>query len=188
MMAQCLKRTQKSACMVLLASSFHDIEHECRIKAMISDTKLLCPKTVQLHQALLKVEKVHHSTTTPDMHSGKFHADACLMGNEGFAILRLERSWSFAAVCKLALPSCCLRQLMPRAAGVPAVCMVVLAWLVPEAAVDEGEQTRVTCCNLVLILRIPVLLFAGSALAGKFSATKFVLLVLLLLAVTCSVL
>lgn len=110
------------------------------------------------------------------------------MGNEGFAILRLERSWSFAAVCKLALPSCCLRQLMPRAAGVPAVCMVVLAWLVPEAAVDEGEQTRVTCCNLVLILRIPVLLFAGSALAGKFSATKFVLLVLLLLAVTCSVL
>lgn len=68
------------------------------------------------------------------------------------------------------------------------MCMVLLAWLVPKAAVDEGEQTRVTCCNLVLVLRIPVLLFAGSALAGKFSAIKFVHLLLLLLAVTCSLL
>lgn len=110
------------------------------------------------------------------------------MGNEGLAILRLERTWSFAAVCKLALPSCCLLQLVQRAAGEPAMCKVLLAWLVPEAAVDEGEQTRVTCCNLVLILCIPVLLFAGSALVGKLSAIKFVHLVLLLLAVTCFVL
>ncbi len=110
------------------------------------------------------------------------------MGNEGLAILRLERTWSFAAVCKLALPSCCLLQLVQRAAGEPAMCKVLLAWLVPEAAVDEGEQTRVTCCNLVMILCIPVLLFAGSALIGKLSAFKLAQLVLLLLAGTCSML
>jgi len=110
------------------------------------------------------------------------------MGNEGLAILRLDCTWSFAAVCKLALPSCCLLQLVQGAAGEPAMCMVLLAWLVPKAAVDEGEQTWVTCCDLVLILRIPVLLFAGSALVGKLSAIKFVQLVLLLLAVTCFVL
>ena len=109
------------------------------------------------------------------------------MGNEGLAILRLERSWSFAAVCESALPSCCLLQLVQRAAAEPAMCLVLLAWLVPKAAVDEGEQTRVTCFNLVLVLRIPLLLFAGSALAGKLSAIRCVDLVLLLLAVTCSV-
>ncbi len=63
------------------------------------------------------------------------------MGNEGLAILRLECSWSFVAVYKLALPSCCLLQFVQRAAGEPAMCMVLLAWLVPEAAVDEREQT-----------------------------------------------
>jgi hypothetical protein len=63
------------------------------------------------------------------------------MGNEGLAILRLDCTWSFAAVCKLALPSCCLLQLVQGAAGEPAMCMVLLAWLVPKAAVDEGEQT-----------------------------------------------
>ncbi len=41
----------------------------------------------------------------------------------------------------------------------------------------------------MLILHVPVLLFAGSALVGKLSAIKIVLsFLLLLLAVTCSLL
>ena len=144
-------------------------------------------KMVPLNQGLQNLVCLY-STTAPELYSGDFHTDACLMGNEGLAILRLDCTWGFAAVCKLALPSCCRLQLVQRAAGEPAVCMVLLAWLVPKAAVDEREQTRVTCCDLVLILRITVLLFAGSALAGKLSAIKTVLLFLLLFAVTYSLL
>lgn len=82
---------------------------------------------------------------------------ACLVSNEGLAVLGSGHDRSFAAVSKLALPSCGLEVvvlLWSGPTGVPLVCVSLMGGSVPQAAVDEGEEAGIPCGHLMLVLCI----------------------------------